>query len=377
MTKKIADLSYHQGNINFALAKEELALAIIRVQYGTGFADPKYREYVSECKEHGIPFGHYAYALYKDVAGAIEEAKMFLARADKDAEFLVVDVEEQTCRNPRDLVPATQAFIDYLHNHGVKKVGLYTGHSFYTEHGMGKVKADFLWIPRYAMNDNGTLQGVRPNFACDIHQFTQNGRLKGVAGAVDLNVLCGSKSLAYFTGADKVEAKPVKKPAPKPVEKPTPAKKPTSSVKASDGVVYDKHTVKSGENLTLIAKKYGVSIADIQKLNSIKDANKISEGQILKIKKKAPVKPAPKPAPKPVKKPAVSSKVYGVLTVTCEKLRLHDKPSLASETTKIAVKGDKLNVLGMKNGLYVLEKDMYVTSSDKYVRFTKNPAYKK
>ncbi len=374
MTKKIADLSYHQGNVNFALAKEELDLAIIRVQYGTGFIDPKFKTYVAECKEHGIPFGHYAYALYKDVAGAIEEAKAFLNRADKDAEFLVVDVEEQTCRNPKDLVPATQAFIDYLHDHGVKKVGLYTGHSFYTEHGMSKVEADFLWIPRYAMNDNGTLQGVRPNFACDIHQFTQNGRLKGVAGAVDLNVLCGSKSLAYFTGADKVEAKPVKKPAPKPVEKPAPAKKPTGAVKASDGIVYDKHTVKSGENLTLIAKKHGVSIADIQKLNGIKDADKISAGQVLKIKKaKAPAKPAPKP----VKKPAVGSKIYGTLTVTCEKLRLHDKASLSSATVKYAEKGDKLDVLGMKNGLYVLAKDMYVTSSDKYVRFTKNPAYKK
>lgn len=364
MTKKIADLSYHQGNINFALAKEELDLAIIRVQYGTGFADPKYKEYVAECKKHGIPFGHYAYALYKDVAGAIEEAKFFLQRADKDAEFLVVDVEEQTCRNPKDLVPATQAFIDYLHANGVKKVGLYTGHSFYTEHGMSKVKSDFLWIPRYSINDNGTLQGVRPNFTCDIHQFTQNGRLKGIAGAVDLNVLCGSKSLAYFTGADKVEAKPVKKPAP--------TKKPTSAVKASDGVVYDKHTVKSGENLTLIAKKYGVSIADIQKLNGIKDANKISKGQVLKIKKASV-----KTAPKPVKKPAVSSKVYGILTVTCEKLRLHDKPSLSSATAKIVEKGDNLDVLGMKNGLYVLEKGLYVTSSDKYVRFVKNPAYKK
>jgi len=377
MTKKIADLSYHQGNINFALAKEELDLAIIRVQYGTGFVDPKYKEYVAECKEHGIPFGHYAYALYKDVAGAIAEAKAFLQRADKDAEFLVVDVEEQTCRNPKDLVPATQAFIDYLHANGVKKVGLYTGHSFYTEHGMSKVKADFLWIPRYAMNDNGTLQSVRPNFDCHIHQFTQNGRLKGVAGAVDLNVLCGSKSLAYFTGADKVEAKPVKKPTPKPVEKPapTPVKKP-SAVKASDGVAYDKHTVKAGENLTTIAKKHGVSIADIQKLNGIKDANKIAEGQVLKINKK-PLKATPKPTPAPAKKPAVGSKIYGTLTVTCETLRLHDKASLSSATVKYAEKGDKLNVLGMKNGLYVLEKDMYVTSSDKYVRFTKNPAYKK
>jgi GH25 family lysozyme M1 (1,4-beta-N-acetylmuramidase) len=199
---KIVDLSYWQGTIDFAKAKTELDLAIIRTQYGSGKEDAKHKEYEAGCKANGIPYGNYAYARFVSVNDAIQEAKDFLARKGADAKFLVVDVEEMTTTSQSDLVPATQAYIDYLKANGVQKVGLYTGHSFYTTYGMSKVKADFLWIPRYRSTDDGTIHTVVPNMPCDLWQYSQNGKLAGVAGAVDLNVLNGEKPLEYFTGIE-------------------------------------------------------------------------------------------------------------------------------------------------------------------------------
>ena len=46
---------------------------------------------------------------------------------------------------------------------------------------------------------------------------------------------------------------------------------------------FDIHIVKSGENLTSIAKKWGVTITSIQELNEIEDADSIKIGQELKI----------------------------------------------------------------------------------------------
>ena len=43
------------------------------------------------------------------------------------------------------------------------------------------------------------------------------------------------------------------------------------------------HTIKKGENLNIIAKKYGVSASDIKRWNKISNANKIYAGQKLKI----------------------------------------------------------------------------------------------
>ncbi|MED3976180.1 GH25 family lysozyme [Priestia megaterium] len=206
---KIVDLSYWQGTIDFNKAKEELALAIIRTQYGSSKEDAKHKEYEAQCEKYGIPYGNYAYARFVSVADAVQEAKDFLARKGAKSKFLVVDVEEMTTKVQSDIVPATQAFIDYLHQNGVKTVGLYTGHSFYKTYGMSKVKADFLWIPRYRTNDDGQIHTVKPDMPCDIWQYSQAGTLAGVTGSkVDLNVLNGEKPLEFFTGVNENPAPP-------------------------------------------------------------------------------------------------------------------------------------------------------------------------
>ncbi|MEM5009229.1 GH25 family lysozyme [Niallia taxi] len=199
---KIADISKWQGTINWSKASSELDLVIIRVQYGSTTIDSKYKEYVTGAKQYKIPFGHYAYALYTSVNDAIQEAKDFWARCDKNAAFYVVDVEEITTSRASDLVPATQAFIDYLHSQGAKKVGLYSGDSFYKTNNLSRVKADFLWIARYGVN-NGR-PSTKPSIACDLWQYTSTGTVSGISGDVDLNQVNGSKPLSYFTSSSVV-----------------------------------------------------------------------------------------------------------------------------------------------------------------------------
>jgi GH25 family lysozyme M1 (1,4-beta-N-acetylmuramidase) len=195
---KIVDISKWQGTIDFAKFATEADLAIVRIQYGSSTEDIKHKEYEAGLKANGVPFGAYAYARFVSVNDAKVEAQDFLNRADAATKFYVVDVEELTCP-ASEVVAATQAFIDVLRSAG-KKAGLYTGHSFYKQYGMGAVDADFLWIPRYSSTDDGSLHTVKPDMPCDLWQYSQNGRIAGVAGAVDLNVLNGEKSLDWFTG---------------------------------------------------------------------------------------------------------------------------------------------------------------------------------
>lgn len=44
------------------------------------------------------------------------------------------------------------------------------------------------------------------------------------------------------------------------------------------------YTVQSGDNLTRIADSFGIKLADLVKLNNIKDPNKIASGQKLRIR---------------------------------------------------------------------------------------------
>ncbi|MED1173703.1 N-acetylmuramoyl-L-alanine amidase [Bacillus inaquosorum] len=59
----------------------------------------------------------------------------------------------------------------------------------------------------------------------------------------------------------------------------TTSKPSSSSSKASGGT----YTVKKGDTLSAIAKEYGVSVANLQRWNNIKDPNKITVGQKLKL----------------------------------------------------------------------------------------------
>jgi LysM repeat protein len=66
----------------------------------------------------------------------------------------------------------------------------------------------------------------------------------------------------------------------------TPAEKPVAGVDNAVPVANDNlrtHVVAKGETLTLIARKYGVTVDEIQELNKIQDAKKLKAGQKIKI----------------------------------------------------------------------------------------------
>ncbi|MEK5429720.1 GH25 family lysozyme [Lysinibacillus sp. FSL R7-0073] len=194
---KIIDVSHHQGDIDWSKASKEVDLAIIRTQYGTNTIDRKYIRNIEECKKYKVPFGVYIYVTFRNETEALTQAKDFYNRAQGYKPlFYVVDVEESFGASIQNIVKGTQAFIDYLKIKGVK-VGLYTGHHFYKPYKMDTVKNyDFLWIPRYS---GTSALGKKPDFPCDLWQFTDKGSVQGIKGNVDLNILNSNKPLSWFT----------------------------------------------------------------------------------------------------------------------------------------------------------------------------------
>ncbi|MGI2801634.1 GH25 family lysozyme [Bacillus cereus group sp. BfR-BA-01360] len=183
----IVDISKWNGDINWPIAKQYIDFIIARVQDGSNYVDPLYKGYVQAMKQHGIPFGNYAFCRFVSENDARIEARDFWNRGDKSATVWVADVEVKTMN---DMRAGTQAFIDELRRLGAQKVGLYVGHHMYAPFGMANVKSDFVWIPRYG--------GNKPAYECDIWQYTETGHVPGI-GKCDLNKLIGNKSLAWFT----------------------------------------------------------------------------------------------------------------------------------------------------------------------------------
>ncbi|MGG1147666.1 GH25 family lysozyme [Bacillus wiedmannii] len=210
----IVDISKWNDKINWSVAGPQLDLAICRVQYGSKKVDELYNQHVSNLEARGIPHAAYAYGCFVSIADAIVEAKDFMNRVNPRAKFLVLDVEDDTVAsmkstgNLNDLAKASQAFIDTCKAAGWK-VGFYASHHMYNQYGLRNVRADFVWLPRYGSND-GKPQ-VKPDYPCELWQFTDNGYINGI-GRVDINLVNGDKSLSWFTGKIKENPSSVLRP---------------------------------------------------------------------------------------------------------------------------------------------------------------------
>ncbi|PFS09605.1 N-acetylmuramoyl-L-alanine amidase [Bacillus cereus] len=199
MKKHIIDISKWNDSINWDVLAPQVSLAICRVQYGSDKVDGLYKQHVAQLEKRGIPHAAYAYGCYVSVNDAIMEANDFMKRTNSNAKFLVLDCEDDTLKScgPDNLAAASQAFIDTCKAAGWK-VGFYVSHHMYNQYGLNKVKADFLWIPRYGSN--------KPAYACDLWQYADGetgGWLDGV-GKVDLNILNGDKPLSWFIGGNEL-----------------------------------------------------------------------------------------------------------------------------------------------------------------------------
>jgi N-acetylmuramoyl-L-alanine amidase len=205
----IIDISHHQDpkKINYPKLCSQLDMAIIRVQYGSRVIDKQYKTHIAEMKKHNVPFGVYAWVRGINIADMKREARDFYARTkDLNPTFWFLDVEEISMQ---DMRAGVKAYIQELRNLGAKKVGAYIAHHLYKQLNLDLNDFDAIWIPHYGKN-NGQVTST-PQFPCDIHQYTDKGRLDGYPGYLDLNRLMGTKPLEYFTGKEVVNVADKKK----------------------------------------------------------------------------------------------------------------------------------------------------------------------
>lgn len=196
----IIDISHHQdpSKINYDKLAKQVKLAIIRTQYGSNTIDRHYKTHHKEFQKRGIPTAAYAWVRGVSVSDMEKEATDFYNRTKEfNPTFWFLDVEEKSMPDMRAGVSAYQKQLRSL---GAKKVGVYIAHHLYKTFNLKLSEFDAVWIPRYGKND-GTFN-AKPDFPCDLHQYTEKGKLDGYGGHLDLNRLTGAKPLEYFTGKE-------------------------------------------------------------------------------------------------------------------------------------------------------------------------------
>ena len=199
MAIKGMDISYWQGNVDFArVAADGIKFAILREGYAQT-VDAKFRQYVEGCRKNGIEIKgvyHFSYAINAEQA-AQEAAfcikQMEQAGLGKDV-IVFYDFEYDTVKKAKakgvtlgknECIAFTKAFCEYVESHGYK-AGVYSNIDYHRNMYSDEVLSKYVyWLADYTGS---------PDYDCAFHQYTSSGTVSGIDGKVDMDYYYGEET---------------------------------------------------------------------------------------------------------------------------------------------------------------------------------------
>ncbi|HRM24285.1 MAG TPA: glycoside hydrolase family 25 protein, partial [Enterococcus aquimarinus] len=198
----ILDISEWQvpSQIHYDVLSRQIGGVIVRIQYGSNYEDKHYRTHLAAFQKYNVPVAVYAWVRGTSITDMEKEASDFYRRAKAfQPSFWWLDVEEQSMTDMRSGV---EAYRKKLKSLGAKKVGAYIANHLYRQFNIDTKKFDAIWLPTYGQN-TGIYQGNNPTATNEyhLHQYTDQGRLAGYSGKLDLNRIAKGEITDYFPQA--------------------------------------------------------------------------------------------------------------------------------------------------------------------------------
>lgn len=241
------DVSVYQGKIDFAAVKESgIQVMYIRSSYGWRGVDRWFVQNWTEARDAGIPFGLYHYMNATDPAGARREAEHFaqlIAEVDYQCRP-VLDFEGHRELSAEEATAAVLAFLERVEELTGHRPMIYADHSTASTQ-LGAAVAEYpLWLAQWGV--------TKPNLG-GTHwtqwagwQYSNQGQVSGISGRVDRD---------RFTQAVFLEEKETTFP----------------------------YTVRRGDTLWRLSRRFGTTVEKLVELNGISNPNLIYVNQILQI----------------------------------------------------------------------------------------------
>lgn len=182
------DVSYCQTGVDYNKVKNSgIDAVIIRAGFGKGTyqKDSEFETHYRNAKKAGLAVGVYWYSYAYSVAEAKQEAKVCLACIKgKTLELPVYyDLEEsgQTRLGMSALTNIAIAFCEAIKSGGYR-AGVYSNLNWLNNYlDYEKLRSKYsIWLAQWSSN---------PSKSCDIWQNADNGRISGISGNVDTDVI--------------------------------------------------------------------------------------------------------------------------------------------------------------------------------------------
>ena len=249
------DVSVYQGDIDFEQVKNSgIEVVYIRAGYGFSVTDPKFEENYTNATKAGLKCGAYYFVTARRTEQAYLQATRFaeLISGKTFAARPAMDFEEFGSLGKNGINIVGLAFMQKLRElTGIVPI-LYTDAYNASETWDWNFAQFPLWVADYDAEEPYVTSNIWQSYAG--FQYSDRGEIPGIYGNVDLDRFTSS---VFLNGAS--EATPTKSP---------------------DAIRY---TVKRGDTLWGIAKKFGVTVSAVVKANNIRNPNLIYVGEVFII----------------------------------------------------------------------------------------------
>lgn len=242
------DVSVYQGDIDFSAARSDgIETVYIRSSFGAGGVDARFQQNAQGAAQAGLPFGFYHYMEAATPEEARREARHF-AQLIQQTDYScrpALDFEVEQGLSDREASAVVRAFLEETQAILGQRPMLYVDRS-----RAGQLEPDLeeypLWIALWSEEEpdlNGTPWSQWTGW-----QYTDRGRVAGVRGNVDRDV---------FTDAVRLDSR-----------------------EPGTGRTV---TVRRGNTLWALARRYGTTVNTLVALNHIEDPDLIYVGQVLRL----------------------------------------------------------------------------------------------
>ena len=322
------DVSYWNAGIDWPMVRAAgQRFTFVKASEGDGYLDPTFDDNWRGARTAGLFRG--AYHFFRANVDAKKQANRFIdyVKSMNDNGELppVLDLETHDGQSRDKIIARAKTWLDLVEAAFGRKPIIYSRQYFlqdyFSEAGGGPpswAKDHPLWLAQYPNNYVEGMQPYLPRgwFKWTFWQYSDKGRVNGINAKVDLNVFNGSLEELYkFAGSEigtekretikkhtvvagdsfesiankygvtvreLVAANPQLLKSGEQLAVPAGIAIPSENG-GGTGSGQRTHTVKAGENLTIIAVKYGTTVAAIASANNITNINTISVGQVLII----------------------------------------------------------------------------------------------
>lgn len=327
------DVSYWDAGIDWPKVRATgQRYVFVKATEGDFYSDPTFDDNWAGAKSAGLLRG--AYHFFRCNVDPKKQAARFIdyVKSVNDSGELppVLDLESSDGQTKDKIIARAKIWLDAVEKAFKKKPIIYSGQfflqDFFSEAGGGPpawAKDYLLWLAQYP---NQYAPGMAPAlprgwFKWGFWQYSDKGVVNGINASVDMNVFNGTLEELYklagaqlpdqtpkthtvaagdtfesiankygVTVRELVTANPQllktggKLTVPVAVAIPLESgASPGSGTGSGSTSAPRTYTVKAGDTLSLIAVKFGTTVAAIASLNNIANINKISVGQVLKI----------------------------------------------------------------------------------------------